>query len=110
MVAPVIFTFGTEAQKETYLEPIANGDIFFCQGFSEPNDGSDLASLTKTAVRDGDHYVVTGVKTWTSDGNFAAKMFKLVSTDPALRTHDGRDTMLLDRHAPRDPLERTNTT
>src|SRR3546814_6568112 len=50
MVAPVIFTFGTEAQKATYLEPIANGDIFFCQGFSEPNAGSDLASLTTTAV------------------------------------------------------------
>src|SRR3546814_16851661 len=64
MVAPVIFTFGTEAQKETYLEPLANGDLFFCQGFSEPNAGSGLASLTTTAARDGAPHVVHGVKTW----------------------------------------------
>ncbi|RIA37163.1 hypothetical protein DFR49_3040 [Hephaestia caeni] len=100
MVAPVIFTFGTEAQKAKYLEPIANGDIFFCQGFSEPNAGSDLASLTTTAVRDGDHYVVNGVKTWTSEGHFADKMFTLVRTDPDVRKQAGISFLLIDMNAP----------
>lgn len=100
MVAPVIFTFGTEAQKEKYLKPIANGDIFFCQGFSEPNAGSDLASLTTTAVRDGDHYVVNGVKTWTSEGHFADKMFTLVRTDPDAKKQAGISFLLIDMNAP----------
>src|SRR3546814_10868444 len=100
MVAPVIFTFGTEAQKATYLEPIANGDIFFCQGFSEPNAGSDLSSLTTPAVRDGGHYVVNGVKTWTSDGHFADKLFTLVRTDPEVRKQAGISFLLIDMDAP----------
>jgi alkylation response protein AidB-like acyl-CoA dehydrogenase len=100
MVAPVIFTFGTEAQKRKYLGPIANADIFFCQGFSEPGAGSDLASLTTTAVRDGDHYIVNGVKTWTSEGHFADKMFTLVRTDPHARKQSGISFLLIDMKAP----------
>jgi alkylation response protein AidB-like acyl-CoA dehydrogenase len=100
MVGPVIFTFGTEEQKAKYLGPIANGDIFFCQGFSEPNAGSDLASLTTTAVRDGDHYIVNGVKTWTSEGHFADKMFTLVRTDPDARKQAGISFLLIDMNAP----------
>ena len=100
MVAPVIFTFGTEAQKRKYLGPIANADIFFCQGFSEPNAGSDLASLTTTAVRDGDHYIVNGVKTWTSEAHFADKMFTLARTDPDARKQAGISFLLIDMNAP----------
>ena len=100
MVAPVIFTFGTEAQKQKYLGPITSGDIFFCQGFSEPDAGSDLASLTTTAVRDGDHYIVNGVKTWTSEGHFADKMFTLVRTDPDAKKQAGISFLLIDMDAP----------
>ena len=100
MVAPVIFTFGTKAQQDKYLEPIANGDVFFCQGFSEPNAGSDLASLTTTAVRDGDHYIVNGVKTWTSEGHFADKMFTLVRTDPDAKKQAGISFLLIDMTLP----------
>ena len=100
MVAPVIFTFGTEAQQRKYLEPIANAEIFFCQGFSEPGAGSDLASLTTTAARDGDHYIVNGVKTWTSEGHFADKMFALVRTDPGARKQSGISFLLIDMTAP----------
>jgi alkylation response protein AidB-like acyl-CoA dehydrogenase len=100
MVAPVIFTYGTQAQKDKYLKAIANGDIFFCQGFSEPGAGSDLASLTTTAVRDGDHYIVNGVKTWTSEGHFADKMFTLVRTDPDAKKQAGISFMLIDMNAP----------
>lgn len=100
MVGPVIFTFGTEAQKAKYLGPIANGDMFFCQGFSEPEAGSDLASLTTTAVRDGDHYIVNGVKTWTSEGHFADHMFTLVRTDPEVRPQAGISFLLIDMKAP----------
>lgn len=100
MVAPVIFTFGTKAQQDKYLDAIARGDIFFCQGFSEPNAGSDLASLTTTAVRDGDHYIVNGVKTWTSEGHFADMMFTLVRTDPDARKQAGISFMLIDMKSP----------
>lgn len=100
MVAPVIFTFGTRAQQDKYLRPIANGDIFFCQGFSEPGAGSDLASLTTTAVRDGDHYIVNGVKAWTSEGHFADKMFTLVRTDPDASKQAGISFLLIDMKAP----------
>ncbi|HUN12419.1 MAG TPA: acyl-CoA dehydrogenase family protein, partial [Rhabdaerophilum sp.] len=65
MVGPVIYTFGNEAQKRRFLPRIANLDDWWCQGFSEPGAGSDLASLTTRAVREGDHYIVNGQKTWT---------------------------------------------
>jgi alkylation response protein AidB-like acyl-CoA dehydrogenase len=82
MVGPVIYTFGSQAQKERFLPRIANLDDWWCQGFSEPGAGSDLASLKTTAVRDGDHYVVNGQKTWTTLGQYADWIFCLVRTSP----------------------------
>ena len=82
MVGPVIATFGSQEQKERFLPPTANLDIWWCQGFSEPDAGSDLASLRTSAVRDGDHYVVNGQKTWTTLGQHADWIFCLVRTDP----------------------------
>jgi alkylation response protein AidB-like acyl-CoA dehydrogenase len=82
MIGPVIATFGSQEQKERFLPATANLDIWWCQGFSEPDAGSDLASLRTTAVRDGDDWVVNGQKTWTTLGQFADWIFCLVRTDP----------------------------
>jgi alkylation response protein AidB-like acyl-CoA dehydrogenase len=82
MVGPVIAQFGSLALKERFLAPTANLDIWWCQGFSEPEAGSDLASLRTTAVRDGDSYVVNGQKTWTTLGQYADWIFLLARTDP----------------------------
>jgi hypothetical protein len=82
MVGPVIAAFGNQEQKERFLPATANLDIWWCQGFSEPDAGSDLASLRTTAVRDGDTYVVNGQKTWTTLGQYADWIFCLVRTDP----------------------------
>ncbi|OBB45241.1 acyl-CoA dehydrogenase family protein [Mycobacterium sp. 852002-51961_SCH5331710] len=83
MVGPVIAQFGSQAMKERFLPPTANIDIWWCQGFSEPEAGSDLASLRTTAVRDGDTYVVNGQKTWTTLGQYADWIFLLARTDPS---------------------------
>ena len=82
MVGPVIAEFGSTELKERFLPATANLDIWWCQGFSEPEAGSDLASLRTTAVRDGDHYVINGQKTWTTLGQFADWIFLLARTDP----------------------------
>ena len=82
MVGPVIARFGSEELKQRFLPPTANLDIWWCQGFSEPEAGSDLASLRTTAVRDGGHYVINGQKTWTTLGQYADWIFVLVRTDP----------------------------
>jgi alkylation response protein AidB-like acyl-CoA dehydrogenase len=82
MIGPVIATFGSPEQKERFLPATANIDIWWCQGFSEPDAGSDLASLRTTAVRDGDDWVVNGQKTWTTLGQHADWIFCLVRTDP----------------------------
>lgn len=82
MVGPVIAEFGSQAIKERFLPATANLDIWWCQGFSEPDAGSDLASLRTTAVRDGDSYIVNGQKTWTTLGQHADWIFCLVRTDP----------------------------
>jgi alkylation response protein AidB-like acyl-CoA dehydrogenase len=82
MVGPVIARFGSQEQKQRFLPPTANIDIWWCQGFSEPEAGSDLASLRTTAVRDGDSYVVNGQKTWTTLGQHADWIFLLARTDP----------------------------
>lgn len=82
MVGPVIAEFGSQAIKERFLPATANLDIWWCQGFSEPEAGSDLASLRTTAVRDGDDYIVNGQKTWTTLGQYADWIFCLVRTDP----------------------------
>jgi alkylation response protein AidB-like acyl-CoA dehydrogenase len=82
MVGPVIARFGSQALKERFLPKTANLDIWWCQGFSEPEAGSDLASLRTTAVRDGDSYVVNGQKTWTTLGQYADWIFLLARTNP----------------------------
>jgi alkylation response protein AidB-like acyl-CoA dehydrogenase len=82
MVGPVIARFGSQELKERFLPPTANLDIWWCQGFSEPEAGSDLASLRTTAVRDGDSYVINGQKTWTTLGQYADWIFLLARTDP----------------------------
>ncbi|HEY0440952.1 MAG TPA: acyl-CoA dehydrogenase family protein, partial [Xanthobacteraceae bacterium] len=83
MVGPVIYTFGSDAQKARFLPRIRNIDDWWCQGFSEPGAGSDLASLKTSAKRDGEHYVVNGQKTWTTLAQHADWIFCLVRTDPA---------------------------
>ena len=101
MVGPVIANFGSQAQKERFLPPTANLDIWWAQGFSEPNAGSDLASLTTRAVRDGDDWVVTGQKTWTTLGQHADWIFCLARTDPnAERKQQGISFLLFPMDSP----------
>lgn len=100
LVGPVIYTFGDAVQKARYLPAILNADTFWCQGFSEPNSGSDLASLKTSAVRDGDHYVVNGQKTWTSEAHKADMMFALVRTDAEARPQAGISFLLIDMKSP----------
>ncbi|HEX5768395.1 MAG TPA: acyl-CoA dehydrogenase family protein [Burkholderiales bacterium] len=101
MCAPVLLQFGTEAQKKRFLPRIYNGDDFWCQGYSEPGSGSDLASLKTKAVRDGDHYVVNGQKTWTSYAHYADWIFCLVRTDPTVeKRQEGISFLLMDMRSP----------
>lgn len=100
MIGPVIFTFGTPEQKERLLSRVANLDDWWCQGFSEPNAGSDLASLVTSAKRDGDHYVVNGQKIWQGMGHRADWMFTLVRTDPTARKQAGISMLLIDMTSP----------
>ena len=100
MVGPVIYTFGNDAQKAHFLPRIANLDDWWCQGFSEPGSGSDLASLRCTAVRDGEEYVVNGQKTWTTLAQHADWIFCLVRTDPAAKKQEGISFLLIDMTAP----------
>jgi alkylation response protein AidB-like acyl-CoA dehydrogenase len=100
MLGPVLIEFGTEEQQRTWLPDIARGATRWCQGYSEPGAGSDLASLQTRAVRDGDHYVVDGAKVWTSHANLADWMFCLVRTDPAAAKHDGISFVLIDMTTP----------
>jgi pimeloyl-CoA dehydrogenase large subunit len=100
MVGPVIAAFGNQKQKEKHLSRIANLDEWWCQGFSEPGAGSDLASLKTKAVREGDHYVVNGQKTWTTLGQHADWIFCLVRTDPAAKKQAGISFILIDMKTP----------
>lgn len=101
MVGPVIAEFGSQAMKERFLPPTAALDIWWCQGFSEPEAGSDLASLRMTALRDGDTYVVNGQKTWTTLGQYADWIFCLVRTDPnAPKKQAGISFLLIDMNTP----------
>lgn len=97
MVAPIVYTFGNDAQKKRFLPDILESNIWFCQGYSEPGAGSDLASLKTRADRDGDHYVINGTKTWTTLGHMADWIFCLVrtSTDVA-RKQEGISFVLVD--------------
>jgi len=100
MVGPVIYTFGNEEQKKYFLPRIANIDDWWCQGFSEPGSGSDLASLKTSAKRKGDVYVVNGQKTWTTLGQYADWIFCLVRTDPAAKKQMGISFLLIDMKTP----------
>ncbi len=100
MVGPVIYTFGNEAQKSRFLPRIASLEDWWCQGFSEPGSGSDLASLKTRAVRDGDEYVVNGQKTWTTLAQYADWIFCLVRTDPDARKQSGISFLLIDMKSP----------
>jgi alkylation response protein AidB-like acyl-CoA dehydrogenase len=100
MIGPVIAKFGTEAQKQRFLPATANIDIWWCQGFSEPGAGSDLASLKTAARREGDDYIVTGQKIWTTQAQHADWMFALVRTDRSGKKQEGITFLLLDMRSP----------
>jgi alkylation response protein AidB-like acyl-CoA dehydrogenase len=96
MFGPVILEFGTEAQKQTYLPDMVQGKTWWCQGYSEPGAGSDLAGLQTKAVEDGDDYVINGQKVWTSYANHADMMLCLVRTHPTAPKHEGISVLLFD--------------
>ena len=100
MIAPTILAHGTDAAKERYLRALHRGDIIACQLFSEPGAGSDLASLGTRAVRDGDEWVITGQKVWTSVARYADIGEVLCRTDPELEKHRGLTAFLVDMRAP----------
>ncbi len=100
MVAPVIMAFGSDEQKAQHLPPIINSDIWWCQGYSEPGSGSDLASLQMKAERDGDDYVLNGSKIWTTHAQWADWMFCLVRTDNSGKPQNGISFLLLRMDTP----------
>ncbi len=100
MVAPVIMKYGSEAQKKKYLPDILATNVWWCQGYSEPGSGSDLASLRTKAVREGDHYIVNGSKTWNTMGQHADMIFCLVRTSDEDIRQMGISFLLIDMHSP----------
>ncbi len=101
MVAPIIYHFGNEEQQQRFLPDILASNVWWCQGYSEPGAGSDLASLKTTAVRDGDEFVVNGTKTWTTLGQFADWIFCLVRTDSTVaKRQEGISFLLIDMKTP----------
>lgn len=100
MLGPVLMKFGSEAQKAHYLPRILNGQDWWCQGYSEPGAGSDLASLRTEAVRDGDHYIVNGQKTWTTLSQYANWIFCLVRTSKDGKPQEGISFLLIDMGSP----------
>tara|TARA_Y100001934_G_C12382175_1_gene793080 strand:+ start:5779 stop:6981 length:1203 start_codon:yes stop_codon:yes gene_type:complete len=100
MLAPVLFKYGTQEQKDYYLPRMLSGEHYWCQGYSEPGSGSDLASLRTTAVKDGDDYIVNGTKIWTTHAQFADHIFCLVRTDPDVRPQAGISFVLIPMDTP----------
>ena len=100
LIAPVLYTFGSQAQKDRHLPGLYNGTVRWCQGFSEPNSGSDLATLTSRAIRNGDHFVVNGSKIWTTFAHRADWMFCLVRTSDDGKPQAGISFLLIDMKSP----------
>jgi len=100
MVAPVIMAFGNAGQQQRFLPPISSGSEWWCQGYSEPGAGSDLASLKTRATLDGDHYIVNGQKTWNTLGQYADWIFCLVRTDAQAKPQSGISFLLIDMKSP----------
>ena len=100
MIGPTLLEFGTDEQKQRHLPKIVSGEVRWCQGYSEPGSGSDLASLQTKAVMEGDHFVLNGQKIWTSGAQHAHWMFALVRTDPDAAKHDGISFVLLEMDQP----------
>ena len=100
MLAPVLFKYGSTEQQGHYLPKILSGEHYWCQGYSEPGSGSDLASLKTRAVKDGDEYIVNGTKIWTTHAQFADHIFCLVRTDPDVRPQAGISFLLIDMATP----------
>ena len=100
MLGPTLLEFGTDEQKQKYLQPIVERGVVWCQGFSEPNAGSDLAALKCSAVREGDEYVINGSKLWTSEGHYAEWMFGIFRTDTSGKRQQGITFLLLDMKSP----------
>ena len=100
MVGPVVYTYGNEAQKQQHLPGILSNDVWWCQGYSEPGAGSDLASLKTFAERDGDHYIVNGAKLWTTEAHWADWMHCLVRTERGDKPQKGISFLLIDMQTP----------
>jgi alkylation response protein AidB-like acyl-CoA dehydrogenase len=100
MVGPVIYSYGNEAQKRAHLPAILSSEVWWCQGYSEPGAGSDLASLKTFAERDGDHYIINGTKMWTTEAHWADKMHCLVRTDRSGKPQQGITFLLIDMNIP----------
>jgi len=100
MIGPTLLQFGTDEQKREHLPKIVRGEIRWCQGYSEPDSGSDLASLQTRAVRDGDEFILNGTKVWTSYGDISDWMFALVRTNPEVKKQEGITFLLLDMESP----------
>ncbi|MEM7142194.1 MAG: acyl-CoA dehydrogenase family protein [Actinomycetota bacterium] len=100
LLAPTIFNFGTQEQQDHFLPKMASGEHIWAQGWSEPEAGSDLAGIATKAIRDGDHYVLNGQKTWCSRGAFADWIFCIVRTDPEAERHKGLTYLLVPADAP----------
>ena len=100
LLGPTIMEFGTEEQKARFLPPMARGEVIWAQAWSEPGAGSDMAAIQSKAVRDGDHYVITGQKTWSSRAAFADWGFGIFRTDPDSKRHKGLTFILFDLNSP----------
>ncbi|MET0193979.1 MAG: acyl-CoA dehydrogenase family protein [Hyphomicrobiaceae bacterium] len=109
LIGPIIFTYGSQALKDRYLPGIINADDWWCQGYSEPGAGSDLASLRTTATRDGDHYVLNGQKMWTSYAQVASHMFVLARTSQEAKRQQGISLLLVDMKTPGIAIRKIET-